>query len=76
MDNADFDLKGVWQEIFGFRFFPKSVYPWPILNYYEIRGDIGNFLFIAGVNDTSEYIPPVLFTPVNSLSHKVVDKSN
>jgi hypothetical protein len=38
-----------------------------IYNFYEIRGDIRNFLFIAGVVDTGDE----LFTGVNDAGDKL-----
>ncbi len=55
------ELKGVWHEIFVFRFFHKSVSLGP-LNipigpfqiFSKIRGDIREWMFISDVNDTGE----------------------
>ncbi len=54
-------LKGVWHEIFDFNFFHKSVSPGPLSIplgrfriFSKIRGDIREWMFISGVNDTGE----------------------
>ncbi len=56
-----FYLKGVWHEIFDFRFFSWISVPQApkysvgaILNFSKIRGDIRELLFITGVNDTGD----------------------
>ncbi len=67
-------LKGVWHEIFDFRFLYESyssgtlripLKPFPIFT--KIRGDICNFVFIAGVNDAGDK----LFTGVNATGDKL-----
>jgi hypothetical protein len=54
-------LKGVWHKIFAFRFFSKISVPraleYPLMtisNFSKIRGDIREWMFISGVNDTGE----------------------
>ncbi len=54
--------KGVWHEIFDFRFFfQKSVFPGPLSIslgsfqiFSKIRRDIREWMFVSGVNDTGE----------------------
>ncbi len=54
-------LKGVWHEIFDFRFFHESVSPkppsvplGPFWIFSKILGDIREWIFIAGVVDTGD----------------------
>ncbi len=56
-----YPLKGVWHEIFAFRFFHKSVslgalsiQLGPFQIFSKIRGDIREWMFISGVNDTGK----------------------
>ena len=56
-------LKGVWHEIFDFRFFyesesprPPSIPLGPFQIFSRIRGDIREWMFVSGVNDTGEKI--------------------
>ncbi len=62
------NLKGFWHEIFDFRFFHESVSPrppsiplGPFWIFLKIRGDIREWIFIVGVNDTGDK----LFSGVN-----------
>jgi hypothetical protein len=66
-------LKGVWHDIFDFSFFHESVSPRPpsiplglLWIFSKIRGDIPEWIFIAGVNDTSDK----LFSGVNDTGEK------
>ncbi len=69
------DLKGVWHEIFDFRFFHESVSPrprriplGPFWIFLKIRGGSRELIFIAGVNDTGDK----LFSGVNDTSEKFI----
>jgi len=66
-------LKGVWHEIFDFRFFSWISVPQApkysigaILNFFKICGDIRELLFIPVVNDTGDK----LFSGVNDTGKK------
>ncbi len=70
-------LKGVWHEIFDFRFFswisvpqaPKYSMPLePFWIFSKIRGDIRELMFITGVNDTCNK----LFSGVNDTGEKFI----
>ncbi len=68
-------LKGVWHEIFDFRFFHESVSPrpqsiplGPFWIFSKICGDIHEWIFIADVNDTGDK----LFSGVNDTSEKFI----
>ncbi len=68
-------LKGAWHEIFDFRFFSWISVPkapkysiGAVLNFFEIRGDIREWIFIAGVNDTGDK----LFSGVNDTGEKFI----
>ncbi len=67
-----FHLKGVWHEIFGFRFFSWISVPQApkysigaILNFF---GDIRELMFITGVNDTGNK----LFSGANDTGEKFI----
>ncbi len=72
-------LKGVWHEIFDFRFFswisvPRA-YEYSLgaaSIFSKIRGDIREWMFITGVNDTGD----MLFTGVNDISDKFIAGDN
>ncbi len=68
-------LKGVWHEIFDLRFFSWISVPQAhkysigaVLNFSKICGDIGELMFITGVNDTGEK----LFGGVNDTGEKFI----
>ncbi len=63
-------LKGVCHEIFSFNFFHNSVFPGslsiplgPFQIFSKIREDIGEWMFVTGINYTSDK----LFTGVNEV---------
>ncbi len=67
-------LKGVWHEIFDFKFFSMNQFPlapeYSVGQFWiftKIRGDIRNFVFVAGVVVTGEKLSPVLTTPMINL---------
>ncbi len=67
-------LKGVWHEIFDFRFFPEIVSLEPlsipigtILYFYEIGGYIRNFVYIVNFVETDDK----LFDSVNDTGDKL-----
>ncbi len=69
-------LKVAWHEIFDFRFFHEPVSPrppsiplGPFWIFSKIRGDIREWIFIAGVIDTGDK----LFSGVNDTGEKFVD---
>jgi hypothetical protein len=56
-------LKGVWHEIFDFRFFSWIIVPrapsipmGPFRIFSKIHGDIREWMFITGVNDTGDKV--------------------
>ncbi len=68
-------LKGVWHEIFDFRFFhetvsprPPSIQSEPFWIFSKIRRDIREWMFITGVNDTGDK----LFSVVNDTGKKFI----
>ncbi len=74
------ELKGVWQEIFDFRFFswisvpPASKYSiGAILNFFsKIRRNIRELMFVTGVNDTGDK----LFSGINDTGEKFIASVN
>ncbi len=72
--NFILSLKGVWHEIFDFKFFfresvsprPPSIPLKPFWIFSKIRGDIRELMFITVVNDTGDK----LFSGVNDTSEK------
>ncbi len=68
-------LKGVWHEIFDFKFFSWISVPQApkysigaFLNFSKIRGDILELMFITGVNDTGDK----LFSGDNDTGEKFI----
>jgi hypothetical protein len=65
-------LKGVWHEIFDFKFFSWISVPqapkYSIGAFWKIRGDIHKLMFIAGVNDTGDK----LFSGVNDTGEQFI----
>ncbi len=68
-------LKGVWHEIFDFKFFPWISVPQAskysigaFLDFSKIRRDFRELMFITGVNDTGDK----LFSGVNDTWEKFI----